>query len=605
MKKTFKLLMLALVGMFALASCEDVPAPYPNPNGGTTDNTDETITPVGDGTLQNPYNVAGVVEFIQTLGSDVTSNEAVYVKGKVKSNSTTESTISQYGNMTFTMVDEGNSTTTFTAFQVYGPGNKKFTSVDQIKEGDEVIVYGKVVNYRGNTPETEGKGSAYVCSINGEGDNGDNNQDDNVEASGTGTQADPFNVAGIIKYTSALEADANSTEQVYFKGIVESFKSGEEPGNSYGNATFYIKDKDGSKTFYCFRVMGPGNKKFTSADQLKEGDEVVVCGNVVNYKGNTPETVSGKAYVYSINGKVDEGGNTETSPSDVVEATCAQAADLTNALADGATSDETYSITGYITEVVGSVSRNQQSFWMADTKDGGKVFEAYYANMPEGTEAFVVGSKVKITGKLLKYVKDGKVTPEMKNADVEIIEKGTGSGNEGGNTGGNTEGGNTGDNTAAVSSLQNGDFESWASDTEPTGWKSASTASSAKLTKSSAAHGGNYAVEVEGNETSNKRLASQELTLEAGTYTFSFYAKAKEAGKSQVRPGYVPVTDGKVGSYSYGDYATLNNDEWTLVSYEFKLDAKTTICLVVMNPKKSDYSDGKAALVDDATLTKK
>ncbi|MCQ2197132.1 MAG: carbohydrate binding domain-containing protein [Bacteroidaceae bacterium] len=625
MKKTFKLLMLALVGMFALASCEDVPAPYPNPNGETNDKTDEIIAPVGDGTLQSPYNVAGVVAFIETLGTDVTSNEAVYVKGKVKSNSTTESTISQYGNMTFTMVDEGNSTTTFTAFQVYGPDKKKFTSVDQIKEGDEVIVYGKVVNFRGNTPETEGKGNAYVCSINGEGDNGDDNQDDNVEASGTGTQADPFNVAGIIKYTSALEADANSTEQVYFKGIVESFKSGEEPGNSYGNATFYIKDKDGSKTFYCFRVMGPGNKKFTSADQLKEGDEVVVCGNVVNYKGNTPETVSGKAYVYSINGV---GDNEDNNQDDNVEAsgTGTQAAPFnvagiikyTSAMAADVNSTEQVYFKGIVDsfksgEEPGN-SYGNATFYIKD-KDGSKTFYCFRVMGPgnkkftsadqlkEGDEVVVCGNVVNYKGNTPETV-SGKAYVYSINGKVDEGGNTEGGNTEGGNTEGGNTGGNTGDNTA-LSSLQNGDFESWASDTEPTGWKSASTASSAKLTKSSTAHGGNYAVEVEGNESSNKRLASQEITLEAGTYTFSFYAKAKEAGKSQVRPGYVPVTDGKVGNYSYGDYATLNNGEWTLVSYEFKLDAKTTICLVVMNPKKSDYSDGKAALIDDATLTKK
>ena len=101
------------------------------------------------------------------------------------------------------------------------------------------------------------------------------------------------------------------------------------------------------------------------------------------------------------------------------------------------------------------------------------------------------------------------------------------------------------------------------------------------------------------------RLASQELTLDAGTYVFTFYAKATTEDPAQVRPGYVPVTDGKVGSYVYGDYADINNTSWTLVTYEFTLDAKSTVCLVVMNPKKSNYSSGKDALVDDATLTKK
>ena len=139
----------------------------------------------------------------------------------------------------------------------------------------------------------------------------------------------------------------------------------------------------------------------------------------------------------------------------------------------------------------------------------------------------------------------------------------------------------------------------------PTGWKSASTASSATLTQSTDAHGGSYSVNVNGKESSNVRLATQEIKLAAGTYVFSFYAKATTADPAQVRPGYVPVTDGSVGSYAYGDYANLNNTSWTQVTHEFTLDAETTVCLVVMNPKKSNYSSGKDVLVDDVTLTKK
>jgi len=59
-----------------------------------------------------------------------------------------------------------------------------------------------------------------------------------------------------------------------------------------------------------------------------------------------------------------------------------------------------------------------------------------------------------------------------------------------------------------------------------------------------------------------------------------------------------------VGSYTYGDYITLTTS-WAKYSYEFTLDAETTVCLVVMNPKKSSYSSGKDALIDDATLEKK
>lgn len=262
----------------------------------------------GTGVQNDPYNVAGVLKFIETLGADKESSDVVWIKGKVHENSTTDATISSYGNMTFTMVDEGFGAT-FTAFQVYGPGNKKFTSVDQIKAGDEVVVCGKVVNFKGNTPETVGKGAAYVYSINGKSEEqGGGDQPTTGDAKGTGTEADPFNVAGVIKYTSALAADVNSDKEVYFTGTVDSFKSGEEPGNSYGNATFYIKDESTTDKFYCFRIMNINGEKFTSADQLKVGQKVTVCGTVVNYKGNTPETVSGKARLVKVEGEGTSGG---------------------------------------------------------------------------------------------------------------------------------------------------------------------------------------------------------------------------------------------------------------------------------------------------------
>ena len=118
------------------------------------------------------------------------------------------------------------------------------------------------------------------------------------------------------------------------------------------------------------------------------------------------------------------GGGDDPS-TEVVEITCAQAVELCAALADNASSAETYAITGYITDVFPNVSEGQQSFWLSDNNDGQKMVQAYWANLPEGVEKFVAGSKVKITGKLIKYVKkDGTIITEVKNADVEILEAG-------------------------------------------------------------------------------------------------------------------------------------------------------------------------------------
>ena len=246
-----------------------------------------------------------------------------------------------------------------------------------------------------------------------------------VEPAGSGTAEDPYNVAAIVELVQGMEAGVESTQDYYFKGKISSIT--EEYSTEYGNATFYISDTgaNGGTKFYVYRALYLGNKRFANGDeQIKIGDDVIVCGKVYNYNGSTPETVTGKAFLYSLNGKSAGGGGPVTG----IEVTCAKAVELTNALADNASSSETYSVTGYITEVVGSVSKNQQTFWMADTKDGGKVFEAYWANLPDGVSEFKAGMKVKITGNLMKYVKDGNVTPEIKNATVVILEEGGGGG---------------------------------------------------------------------------------------------------------------------------------------------------------------------------------
>lgn len=148
--------------------------------------------------------------------------------------------------------------------------------------------------------------------------------------------------------------------------------------------------------------------------------------------------------------------------------------------------------------------------------------------------------------------------------------------------------------------LENGDFETW-ENSLPVNWKSETTAGNATLTQSTDAHAGSYSVQV-ANASANKRLAYKELTLKAGTYTFGFYAKSAAEGKlANINLGYVPVTDGKVGTYVYRDnyQNNVSATEWTPVSYEFTLDQVTTVNLVVMIQKTS----AGAVLIDDAVLT--
>ena len=202
------------------------------------------------------------------------------------------------------------------------------------------------------------------------------------------------------------------------------------------------------------------------------------------------------------------------------------------------------------------------------------------------------GDNVVICGKVTKFVNTYGTTPETVSNKAYIYSlNGQSSGDGGG--GGTTP---SGENI-----LSNGNFETW-TDGIPTDWKTTSAAGNATLTQSTDARNGSYSVSVGFSTSANKRLGHKEMKLKAGTYTFSFYAKATTADKSQTQAGYVPVTDGTAGSYKYGGYVSINNTEWTLVSTTFTLEAATTVSVVMMCPKNSDYAVAQNILVDDATL---
>lgn len=150
-----------------------------------------------------------------------------------------------------------------------------------------------------------------------------------------------------------------------------------------------------------------------------------------------------------------------------------------------------------------------------------------------------------------------------------------------------------GDNLVA-----NGDFETW-NGSDAACWKSTTTASTAgTVSQSTDAHSGSYSARVLGAAAANKRIAYQEITLAAGTYNIKFYAKST-GSTSSVRPGYVPVEGGKVGSYVYDANYIDVPGQWTEVTSSFTLAATTTVNLVIMNSK----SPGVDVLIDDYELT--
>lgn len=462
------------------------------------------------------------------------------------------------------------------------------------------------------------------------------NESQKVQPSGTGTAADPFNVAGVVKY---IDEGGSAETEVYVKGKVVSVEQGSWNAN-YGSLKYYISE-DGTPTnqFYVFNgYAGPNRTKFSGEDALKQGDEVVICGKVDVYNG-TKEFLANN-YIVSLNGV--GGATTPDTPTDgYINETFSKSFGtftLKNIKGTPWTIDSYgyAKATGY--ENVSKVTTPSESYLVSkaidlSTSKGATLKFSYilrYATFngvpTEGVKNQVLITEnytgdptttkwTDITGTLregtdwktwstytfdlapykgkkniviaLHYaceaksgtwqikeltVKEGTPTVEPETPDTP----------------------STGDTTTP-----NGNFETWV-DGKPNNWKTASSAGNASLAQSTDAHSGKYSVKVGGSTSANKRLGYKEMELKAGTYKIKYYVKAATATGASIQSGFVPVTEGKVGDYKYSGYINnISNTEWTLVEQELVIPSDGTYCIVIMNSKKP----GGDVLIDDLTLT--
>lgn len=419
-----------------------------------------------------------------------------------------------------------------------------------------------------------------------------------IQPTGSGTAADPFNIAAVEKY---IDEGGSAETEIYVKGKVVSVKPGSfDP--QYGSLKYYISE-DGTATnqFYVYNgYAGPNRTKFSGEDALKPGDEVVICGKVDNYQG-TKEFLVGN-YIVSLNGQGGtttpdtpageaKGTGTEADPFNSVAAN-----NLATSLGSGEVSDKEYYIKGKIQEIKDQFAAQfgNATFYIADDENSQKflIFRTYYfggEKWKEGDGQLKIGDEVVVCAKLINYMGN---TPET-NQGGKLISVNGKTSIEGGSETPDTP--STGDTTTP-----NGDFETWV-DGKPNNWKTASTACNATLTQSTDAHNGKYSVKVGGSTTANKRLGYKEMELKAGTYKIKYYVKAATETGASVQSGFVDITaEGKAGNYVYSGYINnIPNTKWTLVEQELVIPSDGKYCIVIMNAKKP----GGDVLIDDLTLT--
>lgn len=419
-----------------------------------------------------------------------------------------------------------------------------------------------------------------------------------LQPTGSGTAADPFNIAAVEKY---IDEGGSAETEIYVKGKVVSVKQGSfDP--QYGSLKYYISE-DGTTTnqFYVYNgYAGPNRTKFSGEDALKPGDEVVICGKVDNYQG-TKEFLVGN-YIVSLNGQ--GGTTTPDTPTGEAKGTGIEADpfnsvaanNLATSLGSGEVSDKEYYIKGKIQEIKDQFAAQfgNATFYIADDENSQKflIFRTYYfggEKWKEGDGQLKIGDEVVVCAKLINYMGN---TPET-NQGGKLISVNGKTSIEGGSETPDTP--STGDTTTP-----NGDFETWV-DGKPNNWKTASTACNATLTQSTDAHNGKYSVKVGGSTTANKRLGYKEMELKAGTYKIKYYVKAATATGASVQSGFVDITaEGKAGNYVYSGYINdIPNTKWTLVEQELVIPSDGKYCIVIMNAKKP----GGDVLIDNLTLT--
>ncbi|MDE6288815.1 MAG: choice-of-anchor J domain-containing protein, partial [Muribaculaceae bacterium] len=144
---------------------------------------------------------------------------------------------------------------------------------------------------------------------------------------GDGTAENPYNAAGAIE-----AANAGSTAEVYVKGIIVG--KPDIDTSSYGNASYYIGAEDSYTQLYIYRGYGLNGAKFTSADQLEKGKEVIVKGSLTKYN-NVPQLGQGNQLVmYDGQGSIPDdvepkGDGTAADPYNAAAANAAAIAGST------------------------------------------------------------------------------------------------------------------------------------------------------------------------------------------------------------------------------------------------------------------------------------
>lgn len=412
-----------------------------------------------------------------------------------------------------------------------------------------------------------------------------------------GSESNPYTVTEAI---ALIKAGTAPSTAVCVKGKITAVTFFNA---TYSSLSYNIADEGSSDVIEVYSGKGKDGANFSSKDDLKVGQTVVVKGIVKAFTKNDGTIVN----EIDKNSTIISIENTGTTTPDTPATGKGSLSDPYNvaeaiaAIKAGTAPTTQVYLTGTISDVA-FYNENYKSITYYISDDGkGKDMQVYSGKGLNGAdfaskEDLKVGQKVTILGKIMKFTdKNGNDIMEVDKTSSIVKIEGEGTG------GGEVKPDPKPDPTPGeVATGENGGFENW-TDSKPTNWNT-NSAGNASLTKSEDAHSGKYSVQVAGASNANKRLGYKEMSLKAGKYTIRFYAKAATATGAAVCPGHVAVNNGTVDSQHYNynkQYVKVSNTEWTLVEQEMTIEKDGTYSIVIMNAK----NPGAAVLIDDFTFS--
>ena len=242
-----------LIAAVAFTACNENP-PVVGPTGGDDDKPNTTDTTVVDTTGWNipagTLTVAQARELCSSLGTDVASDKEYYVMGYVQSADV--SGVQQYGNVSAYMVDKKGDTSEesrFYAYRVKGLNGQAIKDEEAVKEGDFIVVYGKLINFKGNTPETSG--SAYIWKSSNP-----KMQGEDIELIGDGSEEKPYSVAEVMALNNTKSG------KYYVKGyIVGQVKGGSQAMDDAEFAAPFTATENGNNTNILIAATATASSK--------------------------------------------------------------------------------------------------------------------------------------------------------------------------------------------------------------------------------------------------------------------------------------------------------------------------------------------------------